>query len=65
MLEQIKRDATARFGAPDVRGTYVENAHNKPCRSMYETHGFVRVDGVWVHPGGQSTAPDPVWFKSL
>lgn len=64
LLERIKKDAIARFGAPRVRGTYIENAHNKPCSSMYEAHGFVREGDHWVCPGGKVTAPDPVWFKA-
>lgn len=62
VLDRIKKDAAARLGAAKVKGRFVENAHNKPCRSMYEAHGFVSKDGVWVHPGGATSAPDPIWF---
>lgn len=64
VLEKLKKEAESRFGVPRVRGRYLENAHNKPCKMMYPSHGFVEVDGVWTHPaaGGKMTAPEPVWF---
>lgn len=64
VLERLRKEAESRFGAPRVRGRYLENTHNKPCKAMYPSHGFVEVDGVWTFPGGQVTAPDPVWFRA-
>ena len=63
MLDRLKKEAERRFGVPRVRGRYLENAHNKPCKRMYPSHGFVEVDGTWISPGGKVTAPDPVWFS--
>ncbi|MBK6578657.1 MAG: hypothetical protein IPG17_21170 [Sandaracinaceae bacterium] len=63
VLDRLKKEAERRFGVPRVRGRYLENAHNKPCKRMYPSHGFVEVDGTWISPGGKVTAPDPVWFS--
>jgi predicted enzyme involved in methoxymalonyl-ACP biosynthesis len=62
VLEQLKKDARERFGAPRVRGFFVETPHNKPCRSMYARHGFVEDSGTWLYREGPSSAPAPVWF---
>ena len=61
LLNVIRRSAALQGQGRSIEGSYLETAHNEPCRRFYPDNGFVWEPPSWIDRGGPNAA-DPDWL---